>query len=462
MTGAGEGPVRTGGGGAGSRSDVPWVVPSWADPVVARATGVIGGPLGRYAVVGARGLPGVAAVLTLLGSLALGLGVWQKGHCLMKGWSTPDQFWRACYSDLPVVTVSSPLAEGSLPWSGATASSTAPLPGVVMWLISLVSPVEGQGLAAQQWVMVLWILLCVALTALAVLALVALAPGRPWQAAHLAVSPALALLALVSTDLLGVALTLLALWAWHRERPWVAGVLLGLALLVRPFPLLVLAAVVLVSLRGGRRLPALQVCVGAALGALAVLAPLVTVEPRALTGLEQWWGQPAGYGALQMVPRLVGAGVPAAVTSTVAVLGWVLALGLGVWASRRSRRVGVVPLSALMLLVVALTAASLSVQSGLWVLPFLALSARPWWEHLVWALVEALHFLTTWLHIAFASDPGRGLPGDAYALVVVLRAAAWAWILWRVYAAADPGEEGAGPAQRPVPSAAEPAEASRS
>ena len=85
-----------------------------------------------------------------------------------------------------------------------------------------------------------------------------------------------------------------------------------------------------------------------------------------------------------------------------------------------------------MLLVVALTAPSLSVQSGLWVLPLLALSNRRWWEHLAWAAVETIHFVATWLHIAFASDPGRGLPPEAYAVVVVTRAAAWAWILWRV------------------------------
>ena len=49
-----------------TRGDVPYVVPSWADPVVARATGVLGGPVGRYAVVGARGLVGAAVGLVLV------------------------------------------------------------------------------------------------------------------------------------------------------------------------------------------------------------------------------------------------------------------------------------------------------------------------------------------------------------------------------------------------------------
>ncbi len=420
-----------------TRRDVPYRAPSWSDPVVARATGVVGGPLGRYAVVGARGLTGVAAALALLGTAMLALGVWQKGHCLMKGWSTPDQFWRACYSDLPVVHVSSPLASRSLPWSGEIPSDQPPLSGLVMWLVARVSPSAGPGVAAQDWVFVIWGLACVLLLAAATVAAVAMLPRDPWHAAHLAVSPVLVTLALVSTDLLGVALTLLGVWAWRRGHGWTGGALLGLALLVRPFPLVWVAAVVLLSLRPGRtrddRLRAAQVVVGAVLAALAVVVPLQLVEPRSLTGAVDWWGQEAGYGALQMVPALFGAPLLPATTTVVAVAGWLAALVVGAWLLRRAgRRPGPVQLAAAMTAVVALTAPSLSVQSGLWVLPLLALSSRLWWEHLLWAAVETVHFLATWLHIAFASDPGRGLPPETYGLVVVLRAAAWAWVLWRV------------------------------
>lgn len=429
------------------RRDVPYRVPSWTDPVVASATGVIGGPLGRYAVVGARGLAGVAAALTLLGAATLALGVWQKGHCLMKGWSTPDQFWRACYSDLPVVHVSSPLADRQLPWSGDIPSDQPPLSGLVMWALARLSPSAGEGLAAQGWVFVLWALACVLLLAAAVAATVAMLPRRPWHAAHLAVSPVLVTLALVSTDLLGVTLTLLGLWAWRRGHGWSAGVLLGLALLLRPFPLVWVAAIVLAARRRAALegtparaglLHAGQVVVGAVLAALAVVVPLQLVEPRSLTGAVDWWGQEAGYGALQMVPRLFGTPLLPVTSTLIAVAGWLVALAAGAWlAARPGRRPGVVQLAAAMTAVVALTAPSLSVQSGLWLLPLLALSSRPWWEHLLWASVETVHFLATWLHIAFASDPGRGLPPETYGLLIVLRAAAWAWILWRV--AEEPG-----------------------
>jgi hypothetical protein len=461
-----------------TRRDVPYVIPSWSDAVVRSATGVLGGPVGRYAVIGARGLAGVAAALIALGAAALALGVWQKGHCLMKGWSTPDQFWRACYSDLPVVHVSSALADRQLPWAGGVPSTQPPLPGLVMWLVARVSPSAGQGTAAQQWVFVIWALVCVVLLAAAVLAVVALRPRRPWQAAHLAASPVVVTSALVSTDLLGITLTLLALWSWHRGHGWVAGVLLGLASLVRPFPLLVLLALVLLARRraavspqppaeddnpsgrrpAGRTLQIGQLVVGAVLAALAVVVPLLLVEPRSLTAATQWWGQGAGYGALQMVPRLMGTPLLTVTTVVVSAAGWLVAVVLGAWlAARPGRRVGEVQLAAVMTAVVALTAPSLSVQSGLWVLMFLALSARPWWEHLVWALAETVHFVATWLHLAFASDPGRGLPPEAYALAVTLRAAAWVWILWRVWDEPDPGQAGVQRTPAPAQVAARPA-----
>lgn len=413
----------------------PYDAPSRTDPVVATATGLIGGPLGRYAVIGARGLTGVAAALVALAAVSLSLGVWQKGHCLMKGWSGPDHFWRACYSDLPVVHASSALARGALPWSSDIPSSQPPLSGLAMWLVARISPIPGEGVVAQQAVFGIWALLMVLLLAVSVIALVACAPGRPWQVAHLALSPVLVTLALVSTDLLGIALSALGLWALRSRRSWVAGGLLGLATLVRPFPLVFLAAAALLALRRRRPAEAGQLLVGAVLGALLVLVPLLLAEPRALAGARAWWGQGAGYGALQVIPEMLGLGVRPAAPVALALTGWVAALALGAFlALRRSRPApGLAGLSALMLLVVALTAPALSVQSGLWVLPLLALSGVRWSDHLLWALAETVHFVATWLHLAFSADPGRGLPGEAYALLVLVRMTAWAWVLWRVW-----------------------------
>jgi uncharacterized membrane protein len=415
----------------------PYDIPSWSDPVVRVATGVVGGPVGRHAVLGARGLAGVAAAVTALGAGMLALGVWQKGHCLMKGWASPDHFWRTCYSDITVVHVSSSLSDRLLPYVGESPSDQPLVSGLVMWVLALVSPQSGTDVSAQQWVFTLWALAVMLLLAAGVLAVVALRPQRPWQAAHLAVSPVIALLALVSTDLLGVVLVLYAVLAWERRHPAAAGALLATAFLMRPYPLVFLIAIVLVARHQGRVRDAAQAVVAALVTGVALYLPFVLVVPDGvLTAPRSWVESGAGYGALSLVPQLHGTPLPAPTVTWLALTGWLVA-GLVGWLLTR-RGTGshdLVAVAAPMTLVVMVTAQSVPVQTGLWVLPFLALSDLRWRDHLVWAAAESLHFLAVWMHIGFSSDPGRGLPGDAYSLTIALRVLAWTWVLWQVWEA---------------------------
>lgn len=415
----------------------PYVVPSRHDTVVATAATVIGGPVGRFARVGAGGLGAVAAALCALAGVALALGVFQKGHCVAKGWSNPDQFWRACYSDLPVLHVTTSLADRQLPYSSLTGSDQPLLSGLVMWLVARISPQAGPGVGAQQWVFATWAALALVLLVCAVLAGVALLPRDPWHVAHLAASPVLVVLALISTDLVGVTLVMWALWAWSRHHPAAAGVLLGLAFLVRPYPLLVLLALVLVGCRDGRVREAVTALVAAPLAALALVIPaLLLVGDGVLEAARAWWSVGPGYGAPALIPQLHSMGISAEVATGIAVGGWVAAGGVGAWLTfRAAARPHAVQVAAVMLLVVVVTAKSVSVQSGLWLLPFLALSGIRWRDHLVWAACEILHFEATWLHIGFGSDAGKGLPGSTYSLFIALRVAGWSWAVWQIWAA---------------------------
>ncbi len=412
----------------------PYAVPSRRDPVVALATRAIGGPAGRYLAVGTRGLAGVAAALIAMSSLLIGLGVFQKAHCVANGWANPDQFWRACYSDIPVVHVTTALAQRDLPWAGAAPSDQPLLPGLTLWLISLVSPAEGTGVDAQTWVFSIWAVCAVLLLAAGVLAGVALRPHRPWQVAHLAASPVIVVLALTSLDLLAVTLTLWGLWAWHHRHPVAAGLLLGVALLGRPYPLVFLAAAAFVGWRDGRRRDALTAAVTAPLAALALYLPFSFAVPAVGTAVRSWTTAEPGYGGLTLVPQLLGASLLAPVATAIAVLGWVAALLAGGWLTFSSRhRPSTVQVAAVMLLVVLLTAKSVSVQSGLWLLPVMALAAVQWRDHLIWAAAEIIHFEAVWLHIGFGSDAGKGLPGSTYAGALMLRLLAWAWVCWQVW-----------------------------
>ena len=48
--------------------------------------------------------------------LVLFVGVVEKQHCREQGWSTPDQFFHGCYSDLPLLYETSGIAQGVMPY----------------------------------------------------------------------------------------------------------------------------------------------------------------------------------------------------------------------------------------------------------------------------------------------------------------------------------------------------------
>ena len=63
-------------------------------------------PAGRWAGTSRRGpSPWAAAVVPLLVATAatMALSVAERAHCIQKGWTGSDQFWHACFSDLPAL-----------------------------------------------------------------------------------------------------------------------------------------------------------------------------------------------------------------------------------------------------------------------------------------------------------------------------------------------------------------------
>ncbi|HET7475061.1 MAG TPA: glycosyltransferase 87 family protein [Dermatophilaceae bacterium] len=408
---------------------------------------MVGGPLGRYA--SARAVTAwqpVAVVLLALGSLAMAGAVLQKAHCLRVGWSTPDQFWHACYSDLPVLYRSSGLIDGVLPFAqgdGARPLGQPVLASGAMWLVGSVVP-DGSVLARTQWYFGLWAAVLTAVLAVAVVAVVRLARRDRWSAAHLAISPVLVTTGLVSVDLLAVMLCCLGLWAWGRQRVVLAGLLMGLAVATRSYPLVVLVALGLLCLRAGAVWAWARLMAWAVAGFAVVVVPVAVSWPdAALAPYAAWWRAGAGYGSPWLVPQLLSQlravplvpqlswmrlpgflaePIPDGAVGALAVTGWVLALAVGaVLALSSARRPTVAELSLVMLVVVVVTGKAAPVQAALWLLPFVALTAQRWGDHLVWAGAEIVSFLAVWLYIAGLTNADRGLPPHVYAMLLSVR-----------------------------------------
>lgn len=196
-----------------------------------------------------------AALLSALTAVTAGLAILLRAPCLRTGFTGDTQFWSACYADLPTAYRDSKVKAGLAAYlqggDGAPLTGQPPLTGLVLTAVASLGPDDGSLKTRAAWYFALWSVL-LTLLLLAIVWLVASSAARPFSAAHVALSPVVVLAGFISADLLGVALASAGMWAWSRRNPTLAGVLLGLAIGARSYPVLILVAIALLCVRSGR------------------------------------------------------------------------------------------------------------------------------------------------------------------------------------------------------------------
>lgn len=408
------------------------------DDIARLATGVIGGPRGRFANVDSLPRSGppvgsdprlivVSGLLSLGGCLMIAVGFLQKSFCVRYGWGAPDVYRKACYSDLPSYVSEGGLS-GGLPYDIGSALSEPVGTGVVLRLLAAVIPPDG--FERQQGIFVAWTILAAVLTVVTVTATVWTSRRHPERAAHVAFSPLLVTVALVSADLVGVAVTAVALWLWSARRPGAAGVVLGLAIACRTYPLLILVVLGVLAVRSGTvRVWARTAGAALVTWVLVVGAVALVHGTGALTAYQVWTGAGAQLGSPWYLATLAGKPIPMGTVTVLAILGWAFAVAAGALLSLGAAvrpRIGEVALVVLVL--VMITGKSVPVQMSLWLVPLVALAGLPWRDHLLWAATEVLSFVAVWLYLGGLDDPAAALPKEWYAAFLVLRVLGMAWL----------------------------------
>ena len=426
------------------------VVPSREDPVARAASVVAGGPLGRYAVPLARGWRPLAAGLVAASSVPMAASVALRGHCIDAGWSSPDQFFHMCFSDLPATFGDQNLGAGLGAFlaggSGAPTPVQPPLTALLLAFTGGLVP-DGSAESRARFFFGIWTVLIAVLLALTVWFTAASVRRTPLRAAHVALSPVVALTAVLSADLLGVTLAAAALLAWARSRPVLSGVLFGLAISARSYPVLLLVAIALVAVRAGRLRTVLPVAGAAIVTFAAVGAALALGNPTgAMRAYSTWVGADAGFGSPWVLGQLsrpdpgqswvfsLPDPLSPSVLTLLAASGWLLAILVGAWlAWAGERRPGVAEVALVMVAIVLMTGKSFPVQASVWLVPLVALVGIQWRDHLVWSGAEALHFGAVWLYLAGSSVPDRGLPSGWYLLFLALRLLAIGWLVLQTW-----------------------------
>ncbi|MDQ3763462.1 MAG: glycosyltransferase 87 family protein [Actinomycetota bacterium] len=443
------------------------VVPSWTDPVPALASRIVGGPLGRHAVLGRHWFWTPLRVVLLFATITLAFGWLAKAPCLQTyrdsagalevDWRDGRQYRAMCYSDtVPLYTAERldqpgmagfpyatswiehqgepdeqvrymeyPVLTGMYQWvaaklaqtwvavadSGADGWLPTSAPAIVHFNISAV------GLTAA-WLVTVW-------------ALVRLSRRRPWDAALAALSPLVVVHAFTNFDALATALATTGLLAWARRRPVLAGVLLGLGAATKFYPLFLLGPILLLCLRAGRLRAGLQATAAAAVAWAVVNLPIAVLFP-------------AGWAEFFQLNRRRGADPDTLYTVVSTFTGWsgfdgvlqpgqspttlnlvsatlflLACVAIGWVALAAPRRPRLAQLCFLVMCSFLLVNKVWSPQYSLWLVPLAVLAIPRWKPVLAWMVVDALVWAP---RMAYYLGPDqKGLPIEPFLGAVLVR-----------------------------------------
>jgi uncharacterized membrane protein len=280
---------------------------------------VIGGPVGRHALIGRSRLMTPLRVMFLIALVFLALGWSTKAACLQStGSGTADQrvanwdnqraYYELCYSDTVPLYGAELLNQGKFPYKSSwvetdstgaqqirydgqpavrymeypvltglyqyvsmalaktytALSKLTPLP--VIAEVVMFFDVAAFGLALA-WLATVW-------------ASAGLAGRRVWDAALVAGSPILIFQIFTNFDALATAFAMAGLLAWARRKPVLAGVLIGLGAAAKMYPLLFLGPMLLLGIRTGRLRAWGRTTVAAGVTWLLVNLPVLVFFPR--------------------------------------------------------------------------------------------------------------------------------------------------------------------------------------
>lgn len=401
------------------------VRPTREDEVAAAGSELIGGPVGRYALLGTTWwTPVRVVVLVAIGMFALGLV--QKAPCYDGAWffGASSQYTHACYSDIPHLYQGRGFADGLVPYfdklQGDMEYLEYPvLTGVFMEVAAWLTPGSG---SLQHQEQVYWfvnagmLMVCAAVIAVCVSRTHA---RRPWDGLLVALAPAFALTATINWDLLAVALTAAAMLMWARGRSLAFGILLGLATAAKLYPVLLLGALLVLCWRAGKWRDFGKALGGATVAWLAVNLPVMAF---AFEGWSKFYtfSQERGvdFGSFWLIWAQNSSNPPG--TPTVNVLATLLMLlccaGIGVLAFTAPRRPRFAQLAFLIVAAFILTNKVYSPQYVLWLVPLAALARPKWRDFLIWQACEVAYFLGIWMYLAYTTsgDAHKGLPTHGY------------------------------------------------
>jgi uncharacterized membrane protein len=378
----------------------------------------------RARLVGRTARPGLAValgsttVLVTASVLAMVLALAEKYPCRSGAWNYyAKQFQDACYTDIYPLYYNEGLAAGKVPYTGHPVEYPVLIGGAMeaaAWLVRNVNPL----IRGREFFDVTVLLLAVCAVAGVLATAWAAGPRGRAQALMVAFSPALILSAFINWDLIAFALTALGIAAWATRRGVWAGVLLGLGVAAKFYPLVVFGPLLLLCLRAGQLRDFAKMFAAAVLAWLAVDLPVMIVAPSGWAWFFVFskergadWGSIWYFFEHFSVPALGNSSLSA--LNLMSAVFFAVACAAIAWlALAAPRRPRLPQLCFLVLAAFLITNKVWSPQYVIWLVP-LAVLARPrLWPYLLWQAAEVLYFFGIWGYLIFVfGSEGNAITG---------------------------------------------------
>jgi uncharacterized membrane protein len=416
------------------------VSPTQEDGFVRGLAEATGGPIGDHAAKRdpADRFFSAARIVMVLALLFFVLHWIQKSPCQDGSWDDWEQYKKFCYTDIVALYYAEKLNEGAVPYFDHPVEYPV-LTGFFMGALGLpvsnlaqTRPTMNQDQAFYN----LNFLLLAAFGMATVAVVLALRRRRPWDAAMLAMAPAILVTATVNWDLFAIGLTAFFFYAWARRHPIIAGAMLGLAVAAKFYPMFFIGPLFLLALRSGRWRAAL-ITIGTAVGTWVVVnAPIFIF---ANDGWGRFWHLSSTRGVDWGTLYYIGVHTPISsregggmqpflwldqsvgrLNTVTYVLFGLACVGIALVTLRAPRRPRLAQLCFLVVALFLLTSKVWSQQFVLWLIPLVVMARPRWGAFLAWQAAEIGYFLAFYGELLTVSATFT-IPEGTFVLAATLR-----------------------------------------
>lgn len=446
-------------------------LPSRTDTIGAALSGVVGGPVGRHALIGRQRFMTPLRVMLIIALVFLALGYSTKAACLQTtgtgpadqrvgNWENQRAYYELCYSDTVPLYTAELLNLGKFPYKSswietdATGTPRVQYDGniavrymeypVLTGVYQYVSMALAKSYTALTKLVAVPIIAEVIMffniaafgLALAWLATVwatsqLAGSRRVWDAALVAASPIVIFQIFTNFDALATAFATGALLAWARRRPVLAGALIGLGVASKLYPLLLLAPLLVLAVRTGKVREVGKTAAAAVVAWLLVNLPIMVLFPRGWSeffrlntrrgdDMDSIYNVVKSFTGWRGFDPELGFWQPPTVLNTVsAVLFVSCCIAIAYIALTAKQRPRVAQIAFLVVAAFLLTNKVWSPQFSLWLVPLAVLALPHRRILLAWMTIDALVWIPRMMYLY--GEQNKGLPEQPFTITVLLR-----------------------------------------